>query len=297
MNDTVDYPPKIELIDSVTRYLYESLYPNDEASTGAIQAAMPQYEIAQIDTVVDKLADHEIVRLDRRRDTVGITGRGKELYSLRCIPEVVLGLPFCRWKYERAVVHVIVPGNDGGESAGTGFFVDDPRDYVVTNRHVVAQQRVIRVNDIDGAPICDETAVVVFGPEDLDLALIRCPTPPAVLPLRIDWSENDAASALEDILVLGYPRLALHHPALFAATGQVSMYASQFFARKSLVLTRIAAPGCSGGPVISSKGLVIGIVMGDSEVHTTAGVPDTMLCAVPGHYLSELLPHPLATEN
>jgi hypothetical protein len=288
MNSAIHYPHEVALIESVARYLYGTSHPDDEASVNEIQAALLMYDPALIDRALDRLAGSEIVLHNRRRDTIMLTGHGKELYSLRCIPEVVLGLAFCRWRYERAVVRLIVPGTEGGESAGTGFFVNDPAGYVVTNRHVVAQQAVIRINDLCGNQICDNNAPVTFGPDDLDLALVRCTTPPNVLPLRIDWSKN-AASPLDDVLVLGYPYVALHEPTLFSATGQVTMYAAQLSrsARESLILTRIAAPGCSGGPVISSRGLVIGIVVGEPSVQTSSGV-DTMLCAVPAHYVGEL---------
>jgi S1-C subfamily serine protease len=243
-----------------------------------------------IHRLIARLVDRELIRFDRSRSSVSLTGLGKELNAQRCAAEFVLGLSYCRWKYEQAVVRIIVSSDDGGESAGSGFFVQDPPNRVVTNRHVVANRRIISINDKQGQKICDHGAQVVLGPSNLDLAFVECETPSNILPFRIDW-RADAVDALDDVLVLGYPYIPLHQPELFAATGQVGMYASQLSSnsRKSLIVTRIAAPGCSGGPVLGPNGLVVGIVEGEPQLKTSDGTQPSMLCAIPARYLRELL--------
>ncbi len=289
MGSSSDYSREVELIEGLTRYLYGQSHPDDKVSVGEIKSAMSQHEVRDIDRMLGKLDESEIVWYDRRNDVVELSSFGKEIHDLRCVPEVVLGSNFCIWRYSRAVVQIIVRNDQGDENSGTGFYVDDPADCVVTNRHVIENKKVIGINDSDGLRVCGDRAEVAFGPEDLDLAIVRCTTPANVLPLRIDWRRN-AARPLDDVLVLGYPYIAFHVPTLYPASGQVAMYAPRISrnARESLLLTRIAAPGCSGSPVIL-RGLVVGVVEGEPIAKGPTGILDTMLCAVPADYLAELL--------
>ncbi len=279
-----DYTKQVEGFKTIVRTLQSGVAVSLDEVCANVCDVDPDSE-----NLVDRLIDCELIRLDRRSNAVSLTGLGKAMSAQRCVPEFVLGPSYWRWRYDQAVVRVIVPGADG-ESAGSGFFVDDPPNCVVTNRHVVADGKVISILDKTGRQICDHTAPVEFGPANLDLAIVRCETPSNILPLRIDW-ETDGVNALDEVLVLGYPYIPMHQPELFAATGQVGMYASQLASgkRKSLILTRIAAPGCSGGPVIGPKGMVIGVVESEAQLKTADGILPSMLCALPAHYLRELL--------
>jgi len=57
----------------------------------------------------------------------------------------------------------------------------------------------------------------------------------------------------------------------------------------SLIIPRLAAPGCSGGPVVSRAGLVVGVVSRDNildRVHPPQFT--TYISATPASYLRDL---------
>ena len=292
-----DYPSRIEVINATMKCLYGA-----GSSAGGIIAladvveSVSQFERSRIVRVIDDLVKNDIVDWEQKDQILKINGNGKVLYARDCVPEVVLGLPFCAWKYERAVVHVIVPGTDQDEAAGTGFFLDEPPGCLITNLHVVERGRVLRIIDNKGDQICGETREITLHPNDQDLALVRCTTPPACLPLRIDWEEHDAVFPLDEVLILGYPKIPMHLPTLMPSQAQVCAYAKQFSRddRKSLILTKVGGPGSSGGPVINSKGFVIGVVSAEPTAATQDGTVGTLLAAVPALYINDLLGGPLA---
>jgi hypothetical protein len=85
----------------------------------------------------------------------------------------------------------------------------------------------------------------VPAPDDLDLASIDCPIPDGVIPIPIDWQTR--VSTTEEVLALGYPHVALHHPALQHVRGRIAIRAKHLYGQESLLLPGMAGPGCSGG--------------------------------------------------
>jgi S1-C subfamily serine protease len=282
-----DYPVRIGLINAVVTHLYGAERPTVVVSE--ILSLMSDFDGSLIKRTVDESVRNNVIDWESKDEVVKVNANGKALYSFGCIPEVILGLKFCLWKYRTAVVQLNVPGTIQDVTAGTGFFVEDPADCVITNRHVVEKGRVISITDCRGNEICGEITEVKFHPGGHDLALVRCETPLDCTPLRIDWA-TDAASSLEDVLVLGYPKIALHFPTLIPGTASVCAYAPQMSRdeRMSLILTRVGGPGSSGGPVINSKGFVVGVISGEPIADSGSGATDTILVAVPSFYIKDL---------
>lgn len=233
-----------------------------------------------------KLEAKEIIDIDGQR--IRLMGLGVSIYEEQCVPEIVLSLPFSLEKYRAAVVRIIVGKIEGGEAAGTGFFVAAPSNRIITNRHVVFRRTIIRIEDERGEPISTGPLQVELGPEDLDLAAIQCATPSNVTPISIDW-KRESVRELDEVLVLGYPDIALTKPALYPATGRIGILGDLLIGRKSLMISGVASAGSSGGPVISVKGKAVGIVAHEADSQGT-GAGRVFVGAIPSHYLDELFP-------
>ncbi len=222
---------------------------------------------------------------------VRLTADGKLAHLGRYTSELVLGEQFIGMKYRSSVVHIIVRNKEGDESAGTGFFVIEPENHIVTAGHLFEGRRLIRVEDIGGNILADEAAEIRIAPGRLDLAVIRCEKPAAVTPFRIEW-RDDAIKELDGILVFGYPPFAGHGVALASASGQVIAFApiTGEPGKHSIIISRIAAPGCSGGPAVNKAGFVVGVLSKDNIVER-AHPPQviTYISATPARYLQDLI--------
>jgi len=77
------------------------------------------------------------------------------------------------------------------------------------------------------------------------LAAIECPMPDWFVPLRLEWDEG-SVRPMDEVLVLGYPYVAQHQPALFHARGRIGMRAKRMSApekaiRESFMLTDVGS--------------------------------------------------------
>jgi S1-C subfamily serine protease len=154
----------------------------------------------------------------------------------------------------------------GALSTGTGFAV--ATDYVVTNAHVVAGGRTVRVS-LAGSPF--DAAVVLFDP-DLDVALLWVPRLPAP-PLQFAATEpqrGDAGAAL------GFPgggRMEIVPAAVadrYEARGR-DIYGEDLVIRQILELRAAIDRGDSGGPFVLADGTVGGIVFAEARTDEDVG--------------------------
>jgi S1-C subfamily serine protease len=140
--------------------------------------------------------------------------------------------------------------------------------YLVTNAHVVAGARTVRVT-LDGDTA--DAAVVLFDP-DLDVAVLHAPgiDGPA-LRFAADDPERGTLGA-----VLGYPDggpLAILPAAVsggYAATGR-DIYNVDRVTRDILELRARVDPGDSGGPLVLEDGTIGGLVFAESRTDDEVG--------------------------
>ena len=160
---------------------------------------------------------------------------------------------------------------------GTGFIID-PDGYILTNHHVIEGADRITVRLADGRSLRGER---IGSDPDTDIALIKVssprPLPHAVL------GDSDTLRVGEWVLAIGNP-LAYEHT---VTVGVVSFIGRKLFdsSLDRYIQTDAAINfGNSGGPLINSKGEVIGINAAISSRASNIGF------AVPINQASLILP-------
>ena len=168
------------------------------------------------------------------------------------------------------VVGLMTEGDDGSDKAegskegtvergvGTGVVIID-NGTILTNLHVVAGAKRIRVTFMDGS---ESDAVLVGTQPENDLAVLRAKTIPDDLEAATMRSTADLAPG-DQVLVVGFP----FGIGPSASAGVVSGLKRQFRSPEGQqTLTNLiqfdaaANPGNSGGPLVTMDGEVVGIV-------------------------------------
>ncbi len=148
-----------------------------------------------------------------------------------------------------------VPGGGRPPSAsGSGFFINRA-GQVLTNDHVIRTCREITVSQRLDRRF---PATVVARDQRNDLAVLA-----ATLPVE-EWArfERDAPRSGDATVVVGYPLRGLLAFQPNVTTGNISALAGIGGDIRHVQITAPVQPGNSGGPALSLRGGVVGVVVG-----------------------------------
>lgn len=171
-------------------------------------------------------------------------------------------------------VVVVTTESPGGDplSLGTGFFV--ARDLIVTNFHVVDGATRVSARVVGGGERLAVDGVVAADPVH-DLAVVRLFGQGAS---PLDLGRSDSVAVGDSVYVIGNPE-GLEGT---VSTGVVSAIRSTA-SGVLMQMTAPVSPGSSGGPVLNTKGEVVGVAAG------AMGAGQNLNFAVPVSYVSDLL--------
>jgi S1-C subfamily serine protease len=142
---------------------------------------------------------------------------------------------------------------EGGGSYGAGILIDPPAGIVITNQHVVQDMHTPRVTAYDGRT---GVGAVLAVDKERDLAVLSVPelvTPELAAP-RLGDAAHLAPG--EEVFAVGMPRKL----PFTVSRGIVSYVGRQMDGERYLQVDMNINDGNSGGPVVSSRGELIGMM-------------------------------------
>ena len=150
---------------------------------------------------------------------------------------------------------------------GSAFCID-PSGVFITNEHViteVAQQETMKLV-LDAGERTERTipASVLRRDEDLDLALLQAQAPGPYTALDLG-DEKDLVETMP-VVMFGYPfgkDLAIHegeNPSVSVSMGHITALRKSKGVLEAIQMDGSVNPGNSGGPLVSEKGQVLGVV-------------------------------------
>lgn len=260
-----------EVLRRLADFLYGRIRQDRQVPIADVFGHFDPAESFLVDEAIDMLSRSGLMRITRDGQNAVLVPSGKLAHEKGCVAEICLGVQYITQKYRSAVVQVAVRDRQGRPSGGSGFYAADFPGWIATARHVVDEgYTVLEIRDEHSALVSDHNLDVTLVANE-ELALIRCPTPLGVNPLRIEW-DPEAVRELDEILVAGYPVISLHDPALVLSTGEIASFPTLRGSTKtSLLISRVTQPGFSGGPVINTKGFVVAVVEREYIYATEAG--------------------------
>ena len=190
-----------------------------------------------------------------------------------------------------AVVSLELGSRRGPSGAGSGFVVT-PDGYVMTNSHVVAQARSIRIRTSGGEVA--EGQVTGDDPAT-DLALVRVdPSALAAAPQAVPFLAIDGARPPR----VGQLAVAIGNPLGFestVSTGVVSALGRSLRGRGGRLIDGVIQhtaplnPGNSGGPLLDGRGRVLGV--NTAIIARSQGIGFAIAVETAAWVLGQLLQH------
>ncbi len=144
-----------------------------------------------------------------------------------------------------------------GPGQGSGVIVD-PKGYIITNNHVVADSERIRVRFVDDDELYD--AKLIGADPETDLAVIHVESGPDLRPATI--GNSDSANVGDWAVAVGSPfgYRETVTVGIISAKAREAMATQRLRPFQKFLQTDAAInPGNSGGPLLNIRGEVIGI--------------------------------------
>jgi len=137
----------------------------------------------------------------------------------------------------------------GSILSGSGFFVNN-QGYAVTNNHVVESCKSVWVKDTQSM----EPATVIDKFPENDLAIVQ------IVKATPDYAKfTNAINPVADVMALGFPRGDVLGEEIKRTKGSISSLSGLKGNDFSLQHTAPIQRGNSGGPLVDSKGSIVGV--------------------------------------
>jgi S1-C subfamily serine protease len=162
---------------------------------------------------------------------------------------------------------------------GTGFVIS-PNGHIVTNQHVIAGCTGDIRGNLTGEPVM--TLRTVSSDESNDLALLQAP---ASLSFKDFARIRDRSIRSGDsVVVIGFPYHGLLTSDFTVTTGIVSSLSGIWNDSRFLQISAAVQPGNSGGPLLDSNGLIVGMVAAKIDamkfIRATGNIPENINFAI-----------------
>lgn len=195
-------------------------------------------------------------------------------------------------KFQKSVF--LMETNYKGEiSCGSCFLLED--NILITCRHNI-EERGIKIIFNDNLEF-DKTFFDITPHETRDLAILKFKDQTLndlmkdFLPLNIT---NEKVELTEQLITLGYPKIAQRTTQLLTDLGICQGYTRDYWGNEYITFSNRISGGFSGGPVITLKGKVVGIITesteqttGSNAVNTSEGT--TYYHGTPSEFVFDLL--------
>ena len=172
-----------------------------------------------------------------------------------------------------------------GQASGTGFFITTD-GYFVTNQHVVESAKSLVIRTANGKSY---PAEVVRVDSANDLAILKAEGTFRALPVQNSQSVRRG----DKVFTLGFPNPLLQGVEPKYTDGVISSLTGVRDKPNNYQISVALQPGNSGGPLISSQGNVVGIVVAklnvEAALKSAGAMPENVNYAVKSNYLLELI--------
>ena len=157
-------------------------------------------------------------------------------------------------KTQPSVVLVYNKAIDGSIISGTGFFIDNQGTFI-TNYHVVKDCERIIIKTMDGN-VRDAVRFVSFNKEQ-DIAIVKAD----IESVPVELGDSSGIQVGEKVYSLGYPAVTVMGTEQPVFTEGIISKSSQIVNGRDYIQTTVPVTnGNSGGPLVNSKGQVVGVI-------------------------------------
>ena len=210
---------------------------------------------------------------------------------------MVYGFDYIYDLYKSIVVPLVWEKENGDYSAGTGFkFLNG----IVTAKHCIEDVKNLQIKGYKADELQDKP-IYISDNDGVDIAFIE--TGRIEEPLIY----TDKADVMQEVLVMGYPKIPAFTNFLTAekatisskadsritpTVGAIAAFGNEYLAKiEAMLITARIRGGNSGGPVINSYGCLVGIACHIPDVSSENGEYDDLGygVAVPVEYLIDIV--------